>query len=298
MNQDQQNARAAEDGRTTEKVPITVEQVAALDTLIKEVAEDTGEGASSLKRRLLKYLGITDLTGLPASRYADTNLLLEDKRDRATLAPATYRLKTMLDDFKWAKEHHPNWERGPLHTAAQAAVEREWWALDREELLAAGEFAEQLNRQNIPDQDKVTRIDKFLEHLKQQNAGRHARLKRKQKHADEREHLDYIRNSIRQGVDKHRFAPTLADQLETLDSIVGRLSEALFVYEEMRLWLQARPDIAAEIGVNPDHEVEPDDLRYLLESALFIGTFVPPQIARGFADWIKKAGGAEAGGAC
>jgi hypothetical protein len=46
MNQDQQNARVAEDGRTTEKVPITVEQVAALDTLIKEVAEDSGEGAS------------------------------------------------------------------------------------------------------------------------------------------------------------------------------------------------------------------------------------------------------------
>jgi hypothetical protein len=26
----------------------------------------------------------------------------------------------------------------------------------------------------------------------------------------------------------------------------------------------------------------------MLESALFVGTFVPPEIARGFADWITK----------
>jgi hypothetical protein len=252
------------------------------------VGQEQQNVAHLSKRRLLQYLGIADLTELPVSRYAQTTALLEDKRDRATLDPATYRLKTMLALFKSAKKHQPNWKEGPPRSAAQAALEREWWALERDELLAAGEFAEQLNRQNIGDQDKVTRLEKFLKQLKQQNADRRARLERKQKHADEREHLDYIRNSIRQGVEGHRLAPVLAREMDSLDSIVGRLSEALFVYEEIRLWLQTRLDLAAEIGVSPDHEVEPDDLRYMLESALFVGTFVPPEIARGFADWITK----------
>jgi hypothetical protein len=280
--------RVIDDRHTAGEGPITAEEVAALDTLITEVAEVSGVEAHLSKRNLLRYLRITDLTELPASRYAETTALLEDKRDRATLDPATYRLKTMLALFEWAKEHQPNWKEGPPRSATQAAVEREWWALEREELLAAGVFAERLNRQNVGDQDKVTRIEKFLKQLEQQNADRHARLERKQKHADEREHLDYIRNSIRQGVEGHRLAPDLAREMETLDSIVGRLSEALFVYEEMRLWLQTRPDLAAEIGVNVDHEVEPDDLRYMLESALFVGTFVPTGTARGFRDWIIK----------
>ena len=199
MGQKQQNVRVIDDRHTAGEGPITAEEVAALDTLIKEVAEVSGVEARELKRRLLKYLRIADLTGL-ASRYAETTALLENKRDRATLDPATYRLRTMLALFEWAKEHQPNWKEGPPRSAAQAAVDREWWALEREELLAAGEFAEQLNRQNIGDQDKVTRIEKFLEQLEQQNADRHARLERKRKHDDEREHLDYIRNSIRQGV--------------------------------------------------------------------------------------------------
>ena len=49
-----------------------------------------------------------------------------------------------------------------------------------------------------------------------------------------------------------------------------------------------RPDLAAEIGVNVDHEVEPDDLQNIYKSALFVGTFVPTGTARGFRDWIIK----------
>ena len=85
--------RVIDDRHTAVEGPITAGEVAALDTLIKEVAEVSGVEARKLKRRLLSYLRIADLTELPVSRYAQTTALLEDKRDRATLDPATYRLK-------------------------------------------------------------------------------------------------------------------------------------------------------------------------------------------------------------
>jgi hypothetical protein len=184
------------------------------------------------------------------------------------------------------REELPNlieWAKQPK-VAGEGEADDLW----REELLSTGKFAEELDRQNISKQEKLVRIDEFFEQLHQRNADKHARLERKQKYADEREHLDWIRNNIKQGIKKPRLGRILEGQVEILNSISDRLLDALLTYEEMRLWLQTKPDLAAELNVDLSQEVEPDDLRYMLESALFVGTFFPTGTAAGWVKWRKK----------
>lgn len=156
----------------------------------------------------------------------------------------------------------------------------------REELLSTGKFAEELDQQNISKQEKLARIDEFYRQLYQQNADKHARLKRKQKYAEAREHMDRIRNDIKQEIEKHPLG-ILEVEMVILDSVSDRLLDVLSTYEEMRLWLQTKPGIAAELNVDLSREVDPDELRYMLTAALCVGS-IPTGTALSLAKWREK----------
>jgi hypothetical protein len=154
---------------------------------------------------------------------------------------------------------------------------------------------QQSQREILPDlyadEQREHRRDR---HPHQQSADNCARLERKRKYADERNHLAWIRNNIKEEAEAskaalkaNRLGVILEVEMEILNSISDRLLNVLFTYEEMRLWLQTKPDLAAELNVDLSHEVDPHDLCYMLTAALSVGS-IPTGTAASLAKWREK----------
>src|SRR5437588_5853752 len=149
-----------------------------------------------------------------------------------------------------------NWPRRSSASSARNRTSSRWRGADMGK-------RQQSQREILPDlyadEQREHRRDR---HPHQQSADNCARLERKRKYADERNHLAWIRNNIKEEAEAskaalkaNRLGVILEVEMEILNSISDRLLNVLFTYEEMRLWLQTKPDLAAELNVDLSHEV-------------------------------------------